>query len=150
MTEISFYQVMDSTPASVDATLPSLLNKVLQSGKNVVVKCTNEDRMERLDDSLWSFKADSFMAHGTENDDFLEKQPIFLTTGDENPNNADILILLSGASSDDFSSYARVLDMFEASDIQKTNARKRWKSLADKGYPLTYYAFEDGKWAKKA
>ncbi|MFT7144549.1 MAG: DNA polymerase-3 subunit chi [Alphaproteobacteria bacterium] len=150
MTEVSFYQVMDSTPASVDATLPSLLNKVLKTGKNVIVKCTNADRMERLDDSLWSFKADSFMAHGTENDDFEAKQPIYLTTGDENPNGADILILLSGASADDFSSYDRVLDMFEASDVQKTNARKRWKDLADKGYPLQYFAFEDGKWGKKA
>tara|TARA_R110000868_G_scaffold190862_1_gene434819 strand:- start:122146 stop:122571 length:426 start_codon:yes stop_codon:yes gene_type:complete len=141
---------MDSTPASVDATLPSLLHKVLQSGKNVVVKCSNSDRMERLDDSLWSFSPVSFMPHGTEDDDFEDKHPIYLTTGDENPNNADILILLSGATSEDFSSYARVLDMFEASDVQKTNARKRWKALADKGYPLAYYAYEEGKWAKKA
>lgn len=150
MTEVSFYQVMDSVPASVDATLPALLEKVLKAGKNVVIKCPNEERMERIDDALWSYKNASFMPHGTMEDDFKNQQPIYLTTKDENPNEADVLILVSGAASEDFSSYGRVLDMFEASDVQKTNARKRWSDLKNKGYPLTYFAYEEGRWQKKA
>ena len=150
MTDISFYQVMNATPASVDATLPALLNKALQSGKNVVVKCPSVERMERLDEALWTFKEDSFLPHGTQADKFAEKQPIYLTTEDENPNGAEILVVISGATSADFSSYERVMDMFEASDIQKQNARKRWKDLKSKGYPLAYFAHKDGKWSKEA
>lgn len=150
MTEVSFYQVMNATPASVDATLPALLEKALKSGKTVVVKCPSVERMERLDEALWSYKPESFLPHGTKEDANSENQPIFLTTEDENPNGAEILVTVSGATSTDFSSFERVLDMFEASDIQKQNARMRWKDLKDKGYPLTYYAYENGKWGKKA
>ena len=150
LTEVSFYQVMNATPASVDATLPALLEKVLKTGKTVVVKCPSEGRMERLDEALWSYKEGSFLPHGTQDDAFKEKQPVYLTTEDENPNGAEILVTVSGATSADFSSFERVLDMFEASDVQKENARERWKDLKSKGYPLTYYAFENGMWGKKA
>lgn len=149
MTDISFYQVMESVPASVDKTLPSILNKILKSGKNVVIKCPNIERMERIDDSLWSFQTSSFMPHGTMEDNFKEKQPIYLTTEDENPNHAEYLILISGAVSEDFASYERVFDMFEASEIQQQNARTRWKDLKSKGYPLSYFANENGSWIKK-
>jgi DNA polymerase-3 subunit chi len=150
LTEVSFYQVMNATPASVDATLPILLEKVLSSGKTVVIKCPSVERMNRIDEALWSYKEESFLPHGTAEDEFKENQPIYLTTEDENPNHAEILVTVSGATSSDFSSYGRVLDMFEASDIQKESARGRWKDLKDKGYPLAYFAHENGKWSKKA
>lgn len=150
MTEVSFYQVLNATPASVDATLPILLEKALHTGKTVVVKCPNVERMQRIDEALWAYKEESFLPHGTPDDGFKENQPIYLTTEDENPNNAEILVMVSGATSDDFSSYERVLDMFEASDIQKQSARERWADLKNKGYPLAYFAHENGKWSKKA
>jgi DNA polymerase-3 subunit chi len=151
MTEISFYLVGDATtPAGADATLPALLEKILQTGHRVVVRCPDAKRMERLNESLWAYAPESFLPHGTAADGYAEHQPVYLTDGDENPNGADILIRLSGASTDSFSSYARVLDVFEGSEPQKAAARTRWKDLKDKGYPLVYWAREDGKWVKKA
>ncbi len=151
MTEISFYLVGDAnTPAGADAMLPMLLEKILQSGHKAVVRCPDAKRMERLDEYLWTYTAESFLPHGSKDGDNAAEQPIYLTTEDENPNGADILVQLSGAEASDFSSYARVLDVFEGSEPQKTAARKRWKDLKDKGYPLVYWAREGGRWVKKA
>lgn len=150
MTEISFYQVMDETPAAVDLAVALLLEKILKTEHNAVVRAPNNDRLERLNNNLWSYKEDSFISHGTSEDGFTDKQPIYLSTEEENPNNADILLTISGAESSDFSTYARVLDVFDASSNSIKNARERWKDYKSKGYPLAYYAYEDGKWLKKA
>ncbi|MBI1363020.1 MAG: DNA polymerase III subunit chi [Proteobacteria bacterium] len=151
MTEISFYLVGDAnTPAGADAMLPALLEKILQSGHKAVVRCPDDKRLERLNEYLWSYAPESFLPHGAAADGHADKQPVYLTTQDENPGGADILVRLSGADAGDFSSYARVLDVFEGSEPQKDAARKRWKDLKDKGYPLIYWAREDGKWVKKA
>jgi DNA polymerase-3 subunit chi len=151
MTDISFYQVLNGTPGAVDATVPMLLEKVIAAGHKVVIRCPSEDRMERLNQTLWTYKESSFLPHGSKNDGHQNAQPIFITDEvSEAPNDADILLLVSGAEAPDFSNYARVLDMFEASDIQKNNARKRWSSYKEKGYPLAYFSHEDGKWNKKA
>lgn len=150
MTDISFYQVMNATPASVDATLPALLEKALASGKKILVRCPSTERAFRLNESLWSYRADSFLPHGMTEDGHVENQPIFITDKVENPNGADILVVLSGAEAPDFSNYLRVLDMFEASDVQQDHARARFKEYKDKGYPLSYFANEGQGWQKKA
>lgn len=151
MTDISFYQVMDSTPASVDETLPALLLKILSSGTHkVIVRCPSKERAMRLNDSLWTFSDDAFLPHGTEEDGYKDLQPIFITDTQENPNGAEFLILLSGAEAPDFSHYLRVFDMFEASEIQQQKARLRFKDYKDKGYPLSYFAHSEGRWQKKA
>ena len=150
MTEISFYQVKDATPVAVDMAVALLLEKVIKTGHNAVVRCASEDRLERLNNNLWTYKEDSFIPHGDTNDGFAESQPVYLCTGAENPNNADILMTISGAESSDFSTYARVIDVFDASDASIKQARQRWKAFSEKGYPLAYYAYENGKWAKKA
>ena len=146
---ISFYQVMNATPAAVDATLPKLLEKSLSTGARVVVKCPKEERCTRLNETLWSYDALSFLPHGRKEDGNADIQPIYITSEDENLNGADILVLLSGADSESFDGFKRVMYMFEASDKQKQNARKKWKVLKDAGYELAYYANEDGKWTQK-
>lgn len=150
MTEISFYQVMDETPAAVDLAVALLLEKVLKSEHNAIVRAPNEDRLERLNSNLWSYKDDSFIPHGSKEDGHEEQQPIYLSTEQDNPNGADILVTISGAESGDFSTYERVLDVFDASDISIKQARARWKEYKSKGYPLAYFAYENGTWAKKA
>src|SRR5690606_32593706 len=110
----------------------------------------DEARRDRLNEYLWTYEPASFLPHGTVDDGHTALQPIYLTATDENPNDADVLVRISGAEGGDFSSYARVLDVFEGSDSQKDAARKRWKILKDKGYPLTYWQRENSRWEKKA
>lgn len=150
MTEISFYQVKDETPAAVDNAVARLLEKIIQSNTQTLIRCTSMERTERLSNNIWSVKESAFIPHGTSNDAYSTHQPIYLTHKEENPNNAEILITLSGAQSADFSTFLRVLDIFDASENAIKSARTRWKSYKEKGYPLKYYAYENGRWVNKA
>ena len=81
MTNISFYQVKDATPAAVDLAVAKLLEKVLSNGHKAVVRCASDNRMERLNQNLWSYDAGSFLPHGSSDDGFDEKQPVYLSIG---------------------------------------------------------------------
>ena len=62
----------------------------------MVVRARRE-MVAALDERLWIYDDASFLPHGTARDGEPETQPIFLTTGDDNPNAATMLVRVSGA-----------------------------------------------------
>ena len=66
------------------------------------------ERIEALNTLLWTYDPASFLAHGTSKDGRPEDQPIYLTTEDENPNEAEVLVLLDGREVPGLSDYDRV------------------------------------------
>ena len=95
MTKISFYHLLH-TP--VERALPKLIEKVLESGARAVIRAGSSERAEALSGALWTYDQDSFLPHGTANDGNPDKQPIWITTEDDNPNGAEILIVTDGAA----------------------------------------------------
>src|SRR5690606_35835188 len=85
MTEISFYHL---TRQPLNKALPRLLEKVLAAGHRAVVLAGSDERVEDLDAALWTYDPDSFLPHGTRILGHAERQPIYLTTEEENPNDA--------------------------------------------------------------
>lgn len=149
MTEIGFYLLDKPSESGLDATLPKVVQTVIKRGLKIVLRCENQERLEKLDQLFWSYEPTSFLAHVKEGEEGADKANLYLTTSEENPLDADVLITLSGLENNDFSQFSRVLDMFEHTDAQKDAARKRWKEFKDKGYPLKYFAFESNKWVQK-
>ena len=137
MTAISFYH-LEST--SLDRALPKLLEKVLERGHRAVVFAGSEERVEALNSALWTYEQRAFLPHGSERDGFVDRQPIYLTTIDENPNGSDVLVLVDGAISGQLDSFERVLDLFDGHDNGAVEAaRARWRMLKDIGHELTYW-----------
>ena len=149
MTEISFYHLLHQPLTSA---LPKLLEKVQGAGLKAVIKVGSEDHMKDLDEALWSFKKDSFLPHGHMKTKFADQQPIYLTTGDENPAGATILVLVDSRESDLLDNYDRCLEMFDGTDQEAvTAARVRWKAYKEAEHDLTYWQqTEQGGWSKKA
>ena len=151
MTDVSFYLVSDAmTPGQLDAVLPRLLEKILAAGHRVVLRCPDEERLQRVDELLWREPAEGFLPHaaGT-TDETAAELPVYLTTQPENPTQADVLVRLAGAPADDFAQYLRVVDIFSGTEADRTAGRERWRTLKDKGYPLAFYTYENGRWQKK-
>lgn len=149
MPNVTFYQTKEPTPASIEAALPALLEKVLAGGYKAVVRCENRQRLEQLDDALWNFEKTAFLPHDLMEEGKAKDTPIALTSEPENPNQANILITISGASAEDKDTFERVLDIFEGNDVQRTAARTRWKTFKQEGAELAYFANEGGRWVKK-
>ncbi len=148
MTDIGFYHLV-ATP--LEKALPKLLEKVLGSGARAVVMAGSTERVEALNGLLWTYAPNGFLPHGSAKDGQAERQPIWLTAKDENPNGATILVLTDGAMSDNLPSYARCLDVFDGADeTAVARARERWTLYKDAGHGLAYWQQTDsGGWERK-
>ena len=76
MSEVLFYHLTES---KLEDALPPLLDKSLERGWRVVVQAGDTERRDALDAHLWTFREDSFLPHGTDEQDFAAEQPVLLT-----------------------------------------------------------------------
>ncbi len=79
--------------------LQRLLERVLERGKRAVVVAASDERVAYLNTFLWTYAQRSFLPHGAADDGFAEDQPIYLTSAEENPGNATVLLLLDEQNS---------------------------------------------------
>jgi len=149
MSEIRFYHLQRR---SLEDVLPQILGIALKRGMRSLVLTGSAEYLGALNNHLWTFEADSFLPHATADDEFAHMQPVCLSTQDENPNEADLLILTTGATSDKVADYALTCEIFDGNDSQAvTDARARWSAYKEQGHDLTYYQQDDaGKWEQKA
>jgi DNA polymerase-3 subunit chi len=147
--EVWFYHLERST---LDQVLPELLEKTLARGWRAIVRTADPDRIEHLDGWLWSYRDNSFLPHGLDDDPLAPRQPILLTAGEENPNGAQALFLIDGAEPGALAAYARCILLFDGRDEAATAlARQRWKAFKADGLPVSYWqqGAERG-WEKRA
>ena len=149
MTQIGFYHL---TLSPLEQALPRLLDKALAAGYRAVVLAGSAERVEALNDRLWTYEPDSWLPHGSSKDGDAALQPIWLTATDENPNGATILVMCDGARSDSVAGFSRCLDLFDGNDDEAVQAaRERWKLRKAEGHDLVYYQqTERGGWEEKA
>ncbi|MCB2081277.1 MAG: DNA polymerase III subunit chi [Hyphomicrobiales bacterium] len=146
MTEISFYHL---TASPLERVLPRLLVKVLENGGRAVVLGQDEARLKLLNDQLWT-TTKTFIPHGMKSEGQPERQPVYLTLEEENPNQANFLVLVDGRETAYIGEFERCMDMFDGGDEEAVKqARARWKRLKDAGHTLTYWQQDEkGSWQK--
>jgi len=125
--EVLFYHLSEST---LDDALPGLLERCLERGWRAVVQSGSQERRDALDAHLWTFRDDSFLAHGIDGDPQAADQPVMLTTGEGNANSAEIRFLVDGASPPELSAYRRAVFLFDGHDMAQVEAaREQWKVM---------------------
>ena len=150
MTVILFYH-LENRP--LEQVLPLLLDKTLQRGWRAVVQGATPERIAALSTTLWTWRDDSFLAHGSPaSDTDGSDQPIWLCTDDKNPNKAQVKFCIEGVGLPTPDEFDRIVYMFDGNDPQAVEtARKHWKSIKDSDHDLTYWRQnEQGRWEKKA
>ncbi len=148
MAEVLFYHLTEST---LEDALPGLLERSVERGWRAVVQTGTEDRRDALDQHLWTFRDDSFLAHATDREAHAAEQPILLTTGPDNGNGAQIRFMVDGASPPDLGGYERAVFLFDGhDDAQVTAARENWKAMKAAGHDVTYWQQAGRRWERKA
>ena len=132
--------------------LPELLEKPLQKGWKALVRMADGERIESLDNWLWTYRDDSFLPHGVAGEPLAGNQPIVLSAASENPNGAQALFLLDGAEPGPLSDYARCIVLFDGrNETALSGARQLWKSVKAQGLPASYWRQKDERgWEKQA
>lgn len=146
--DIAFYHL---TFSPLERVLPALLRKTLSSGECAVVRCASLKVRDALDRILWEVTPFQWLPHGTEKMGFGARQPIWLTTGDDIPNQARFLFRVDGAGSENYAPFSRVFDLFDGHREESVQAaRRRWKEQKDAGYALSYWQQNEHIWQRKA
>lgn len=146
--EIWFYHLERS---GLEEVLPGLLDKARERGWRSLVKAP-ASRLEQIDPLLWTWRDDSFLAHGRADGPHAARQPILLTESGENLNGAQALFILDGAELGETEDFERCFIIFDGRDETALNAaRARWKALKDRGAALAYWRQSpEGRWEKAA
>jgi len=150
MAEVVFYHLQGR---SLEAALPALIEKSLERGWRVAVQASSNERLEALDQHLWTYRDDSFLPHGTDREGDPAAQPVLLTLEGDNRNAAQVRFLIDGAPMPaDADAYRRVVMMFDGQDPEAVAAaRERWTEAKSKGFDVTYWqSDENGRWQRKA
>jgi DNA polymerase-3 subunit chi len=151
MTEIWFYHLQNQPLARA---LPTLLEKAIERGWRVVVQTADEAGLKGIDDLLWTYAPESFLAHGLARDKDAERQPIVVTCESDNPNGAALRVYVASAEVDldpATSLYERAMLVFDGRvEDEVAAARKQWSRLKAQGFVLAYWQqSDDGRWEKK-
>ncbi len=154
MTEVFFYHLERAT---LEDVLPGLLEKTRERGWKALVRAGSDERVATLDSHLWTYREESFLAHGLAREANASEQPILLTIADGNPNNAEVLFYVDGAATKDWSgtdvaAAKRVIVIFDGRDAEALEAaREHWKLAKVGGHEVTYFQqAASGKWEKRA
>lgn len=147
--EVWFYHLERSDAFDV---LPQLLERTLARGWRALVRSPFEDRLKALDTALWTARRESVLPHGVAGGEHDARQPILLTTAEDNPNGAQALFLVDGAEAGSLDGLARALDLFDGRDPAALSAaRARWKVAKAAGAVVSYWKqMETGSWVKQA
>src|SRR5690606_37626714 len=147
MTEIWFYRLERHGPEQV---LPELLEKTLARGWRALVRAVAAERIQRLDEWLWTYRDESFLPHGLAGEPQAGRQPILLTTEAENPNAAQALFLMDGAELGEVEGYARCFVLFDGRDeAALVKARSQWSQAKSRGYACSYWRQAARGWEKQ-
>jgi DNA polymerase III subunit chi len=153
LAEVLFYH-LDQRP--LDEVLPALVEKSIERGWRAVLQAASVERIEALDQLLWTYSEASFIPHGTAKTGHAALQPVYLTTGTDNPNGATVRFMLDGAVleplPEQLTAYARVVFLFDGGVPEELDtARVTWKAVKAAGAAATYWQqSETGAWQKKA
>jgi len=148
MTEIRFYHLQQT---SLENALPEILLKAVEREYKIIIKCSNKEEVEAIDEMIWTYRKDSFIPHGCKKNGFENEQPIWITSKDENVNNANMLLLINNAESELIENFDLCCKIFDGADNEiLEKSREHWKEYKNKDYGLSYFQQdEQGKWLKK-
>jgi DNA polymerase-3 subunit chi len=150
LAEVLFYHL---TGSPLEASLPEMLERSLARGWRVVLRCGSEAGLAGLDSMLWTYRDDAFLPHGTAEGGKAALQPVYLTLGDENPNGANVLMLVDGgrAGVAEMAGFERTCLIFDGDDERAVAAaRADWREVKSAGLEAKYWAQEQGRWVQKA
>lgn len=145
--QVDFYHL---TRAPLERVLPQVTEKVLAGGGRLLVISDDGDQRARLDQLLWSYAPESFLAHapaGGENDAL---QPVLIGSAVEAPNGARNVALTDGIWREEALGFDRAFHFFDEDRI--VEARAAWRALTDReGVERRYWKQNDaGRWEQVA
>jgi len=134
-----FYHLQRTT---LERAVGPLLEKCLERGWRVLAVSPDITRRAALDEALWTYDDQSFLAHGQAEAEGLEpaQQPILISGQADNLNQASVALLMDGVDMPVDAEFERCMVMFDDGDqATRQKAREQFKAAKDAGLSARYF-----------
>lgn len=135
---------------SLEAALPTLLEKSLANDWRVRIQFADAQAISKMDRYLWSYKDDSFLPHGRDDQPGAGDHPILLTL-QASEATEDVVFLIGSAQPSALTGVKRCITMVDSRDeAGRAIARERWANAKKQEANVSYWKQNDhGKWVKQ-
>jgi DNA polymerase III subunit chi len=137
MTQIDFHILQDSSVTARWLYTCRFIEKVERLGHSILVVVDTQEEAQELDDLLWSFKPESFIAHQIIGGD--EEAKVEITFTANAGEHHDVLINLSSQIPEYFSRFARTVEIVIQAPTILENTREHYKFYKQRGYPISQH-----------
>ena len=144
MTQIDFHILQDTSVEARWLYVCRFIEKVERLGHQILVAVDTLEEAQELDDLLWSFKPESFIAHQILGGD--EEAKVEITYRVNAPaehagasNHKDVLINLGSQIPEYFSRFARLAEIVIQDPKILENTREHYRFYKQRGYPITQH-----------
>ena len=145
MTRVDFYILSSSEADERIQLVCKLIDKATSRGQRVFVHSDDLNLLKELDDSLWHFRPERFIAHrlvdeGLSSDNTATEDLEAVTLSSAAPTRTDaILINLSSSVPVFFSRFERTLEVVDQQESVRLDGRNRYRFYQERGYPLQHH-----------
>ncbi len=142
MTQIDFHILQDTSAEARWLYVCRFIEKVERLGHSILVVTETLEQAQELDDLLWSFKPESFIAHqiiGGEEDVKVEITYAEPSGAIQSGEHHDVLINLSSHIPEFFSRFARVAEIVIQEPNILENTREHYRFYKQRGYPINQH-----------
>lgn len=145
--QVDFYHL---TVTPLERALPGIAVKVVESGQRLLIVSADEHQRQRIDGSLWTWQAESFLPHAQAGAGDDTVQPVLIAGEVAPANGARFIALIDGEWRNAALDFDRAFHFFGEDSIGA--ARAAWKGLADReGVERRYWKQdENGRWGQAA
>lgn len=137
MTQVDFHILQDTSVEARWLYVCRFIEKVERLGHSILVAVDTQEEAQELDDLLWSFKPESFIAHQIIGGD--EEAKVEITYTANAGEHHDVLINLSSQIPEYFSRFARAAEIVIQEPKILENTREHYKFYKQRGYPITQH-----------
>lgn len=133
----------------VERVVPLIAERTRGAREKLLVVAEDEAQRAALSQALWEARPAAFLANGEASAPHAARQPILLSAACDPANGAKYVVLADGAWREDAEGFERVFLLF--GDAAVDGARAVWRKFDGReDVERSYYAQENGKWARKA
>ena len=113
--------------------------KVISAKQPLVIRCKDQSHCEEVSYSIQNFSKKDFLPCAQFSDKSADLFPIILSTVSEIPLWADDIIVLLNLDTKiemTFSSYCRVIEIVDQTELNRQKGRERYKYYKERGYEI--------------
>lgn len=137
MTQVDFHILQDTSVEARWLYVCRLIEKVERLGHHILVMVDTEQEAHEIDDLLWSFKPESFIAHQIVGGD--EEARVEISFDASLGEHKDVLINLSHKLPQDIDRFTRLVEIVIQEPKILESTREHYRLYKQRGYAITQH-----------